>query len=205
MVKYPIRMKKKDKEQENEAENVANPSETPPAETVADETCPPETAPAPAPDFTAEIARLQEQYLRMRADFDNYKKRVARDLLDTVKRANEDLIESLLPAFDHFNSAETMMEKKGAEAAPYLEGFRMVKNEMLRVLESRGLKPVAALGATFDHNFHEAVTTQPATEAAPAGTIVFEIRKGYMLHGKVLRHSQVVVAEETNDELRINN
>ena len=193
-------MKKKDKEQENNVEGEIRPPEVEnaPAETSDDEPRPSETAensPAPAPDFTAELARLQDRYLRMKADFDNYKKRVARDLLDTVKRANEDLIESLLPSFDHFNSAEAIMEAKGTEAAPYLEGFRMVKNELLRVLESHGLKPVAALGAAFDHNLHEAVSTQAATEQTPAGTVVFEVRKGYTLHGKVLRHSQVVVAE----------
>jgi len=193
-------MKKKDKEQDPIVEETTGSADilSAPEECGQDVRVPNEEngqdVRAPG-DFTAELARLQDQYLRMRADFDNYKKRVARDLLDTVKRANEDLIESLLPPFDHFNSAEAMMEQKGAEAAPYIEGFRMVKNELLRVLESHGLKPIAALGTAFDHNLHEAISTQAATEHSPAGTVLVEVRKGYMLHNRVLRHSQVVVAE----------
>jgi molecular chaperone GrpE len=138
--------------------------------------------------------------LRLRADFDNYRKRVARDAIETIKRANEDLIEALLPALDHFASAETMMEQKaGPEAAPYLEGFRMVKNELARALESYGLKPVPALDLPFDANLHEAISTR-LSESSPPGTVLFEARKGYTLNGKLLRASQVVVAEELPGE-----
>ena len=151
----------------------------------------------------SELDALKDQFLRLRADFDNYRKRVARDQIETIKRANEDLVESLLPALDHFGSAESMMEQKaGPEAAPYLEGFRMVKNELSRVLESYGLKPIPALGEQFDANVHEALSTQISETAAPE-SVVFEIRKGYTLNGRVLRASQVIVAAEP--ELEPNN
>ena len=200
-------MKKKDKTNDEKPATPATPPAPDSAEQVGrgvppslDEPTPtptPTPTPAPAPVSADDLARLQDQYLRMRADFDNYKKRVARDLSETIKSANKDLIESLLPAFDHFNSAEILMETKGAEAAPYLEGFRMVKNELLRTLESHGLKPVPATpGTPFDPNFHEAISTQPATETSPPNTILFEARKGYTLHGRILRPSHVVVAAE---------
>ena len=184
----------------NEETSKPKPEEEPVAPVEADACSAQERAPetpAPAPD---ETAVLKDQFLRLRADFDNYRKRIARDQIEVIKRANEDLIESLLPALDHFGSAESMMaQKAGAEAAPYLEGFRMVKNELLRVLETNGLKAIPALGEKFDANLHEALSTQPATETAPPETIVFEIAKGYTLHGRVIRASRVVVAESVHE------
>ena len=195
-------MKKKDKTQEPVSPD-AEPAIQPGNETSPD-------APAPASDadggqdardsHLAELARLQDQYLRMRADFDNYKKRVARDLAETVKNSNKDLIESILPALDHFFSAEIMMESKGAEAATYLEGFRMVRNELMRVLEANGLKSIPALGEIFDPAMHEAIAAMPAASPTPPGTILNEVRKGYTLNNRVLRHSHVVVAAESEPE-----
>ncbi|MCL1910464.1 MAG: nucleotide exchange factor GrpE [Kiritimatiellaeota bacterium] len=179
-------------------DDIPNPQPEDDAVAPAPET-PDTEAAAPAPD---ESAVIKDQFLRLRADFDNYRKRVARDQIEVIKRANEDLIESLLPALDHFGSAESMMaQKAGAEAAPYLEGFKMVKNELLRALETHGLKSIPALGEKFDANLHEAISTQPASEAAPAGSVVFEVAKGYTLHGRVLRASRVVVAEEAETEV----
>lgn len=144
----------------------------------------------------AELDTLKDQLLRLRADFDNYRKRVARDQIETIKRANADLIEALLPALDHFGSAEAMMAQSASpETAPYVEGFRMVKAELMRVLASFDLEPIPALAQPFDANFHEALSTQ-VSESAEPGTVMFEIRKGYMLGGRVLRASQVIVAAE---------
>ena len=147
----------------------------------------------------SELDALKDQLLRLRADFDNYRKRVARDQIETIKRANADLIEALLPALDHFGSAEAMMAQSASpETAPYVEGFRMVKAELMRVLATFDLEPIPAVARQFDANFHEALSTQ-FLEGAEPGSVVFEIRKGYMLGGRVLRASQVIVAAEPSD------
>ncbi|MGI5868800.1 MAG: nucleotide exchange factor GrpE [Kiritimatiellia bacterium] len=147
----------------------------------------------------SEEARLRDRLLRLQADFDNYRKRIARDHVDMVKRANEDLVESLLPVLDHFAHAEASVEKEArADIAPYLEGFRLVRNELARVLESFGVQPIAALGLPFDANLHDALSLMPSEEAEP-GTVLFETRKGYTLNGRVLRPSQVIVAAEPEE------
>ena len=146
---------------------------------------------------------LRDKLLRLHADFDNYRKRVARDHSDMVKQSNADLIESLLPVLDHIGHAETMMEKTaGADAAPYLEGFRMVKNELLKTLSGYGLKPIETVGTPFDANVHEALSTMPSDVAAP-DDVLFEVRGGYLLNGRVLRAAQVIVATDETDEVAV--
>ena len=144
---------------------------------------------------------LRDKLLRLHADFDNYRKRVARDHSDMIKQSNADLIESLLPVLDHIGHAEAMMEKTaGVDAAPYLEGFRMVKNELLKTLSAYGLKPIEAVGLLFDANVHEALSTMPSDVAKP-DEVLFEVRGGYLLNGRVLRAAQVIVATDGVDEV----
>ncbi len=146
---------------------------------------------------------LRDKLLRLHADFDNYRKRVARDYVDMVKQSNADLIESLLPVLDHIGHAEVMMEKNASgDAAPYLEGFRMVKSELLKTLSGYGLKPIETVGIPFDANVHEALSTMPSDVAAP-DEVLFEVRGGYMLNGRVLRAAQVVVATDEIDEASV--
>lgn len=146
---------------------------------------------------------LRDKLLRLHADFDNYRKRVARDHSDMVKQSNADLVESLLPVLDHIGHAEAMMEKTAsADAAPYLEGFRMVKNELLKTLSGYGLKPIETVGLPFDANVHEALSTMPSDVAKP-DDVLFEIRGGYLLNGRVLRAAQVIVATDGIDEVSV--
>lgn len=146
---------------------------------------------------------LRDKLLRLHADFDNYRKRVARDHSDMVKRSNADLIESLLPVLDHIGHAEAMMEKNaGEEAAPYLEGFKMVKHELIKALDGYGLKPIDVIGAKFDANIHEALSSMPSETAGP-GEILFEVRRGYTLNGRVLRAAQVIVSPDEVDAIPV--
>lgn len=118
-----------------------------------------------------------------------------------IKRANEDLLESLLPVLDHFGHAEASLEKDahaGRDVKAYLDGFRMVHNELLRVLDSYGVKPIEAIGKVFDATCHDAVSMMPSADAEP-GTVLFESRKGYWLNGRVLRPAQVVVVAERDE------
>ncbi len=177
-----------------------NPAPDAPVETAsAADGAPDAAAEAPAAATEpepSEADKLRDRLLRLQADFDNYRKRVARDHGEMVKRANEDLVEAILPVLDHFGHAEASMEKDvRSDIAAYLEGFRLVRDELVRVLDSFGVKPIESAGAVFDATRHEAVAIMPSETAEP-GTVLFESRKGYLLHGRVLRPSQVIVAAD---------
>lgn len=147
----------------------------------------------------SEEEKLRDRLLRLQADFDNYRKRMARDHADMVKRSNEDLLESLLPVLDHMTHAEEMMSKDARkDITSYLDGFKLVKSELLRVLDGFGLKAMDVAGKPFDANIHEALSSLPSDTEKP-GTVMAELRKGYTLYGRTLRAAQVVVAAEKNE------
>ena len=153
-----------------------------------------------APKEPSEEEKLRDRLMRLQADFDNYRKRVARDHVDMVKRSNEDLVESLLPVLDHIANAQGIMEKdSNPQVSAYLDGFKLVRNELVKVLESYGVKPIEAVGHAFDANQHEALSAMPSPTAKP-GTVLFEVRKGYKLNGRVLRATQVIVSAETDEQ-----
>ncbi len=144
----------------------------------------------------AEIYR--ERLIRLQADFDNYRKRMARDKADMIKSANADLLSAMLPALDHIDHALASLEKTTAgteatESNPYIEGFKLIQNELLRGLDKFGLSPIESIGKPFDVEVHEALSKMPSDSVAPEH-VLFEVRKGYMLNGKVLRAAQVIVS-----------
>jgi molecular chaperone GrpE len=136
----------------------------------------------PAPD---------DSYLRLAADFDNYRKRVARDQADLARRANERLLNELLPVIDDLERA---LEAAAAhEEATLEEGVRLVHRSLSGLLERHGLSEIEAEGP-FDPHVHEALLTQPA-EGAEQGSVVQVLQKGYRLGDRVLRPARVIVAE----------
>ena len=151
-------------------------------------------APAEEPD---ELARTKDRLLRLQADFDNYRKRQARDRADWIRQANADLIESLLPVLDQTDQALSALAQKADDASkPWLDGFEIVRRTFLQALEKFGAKPLESpVGKPLDPASAEAVSTVSTGKAAP-GEVVFEIRRGYELGGKVLRAAQVVVEAE---------
>lgn len=171
------------------------PAETPAGEAAAPEP-PAEEAPAPeTPAEPDETERLKDRLLRLQADFDNYRKRQARDRADWIRQANADLIEALLPVLDQTDQALAALAPKAADEAakPWLDGFEIVRKTFLQALEKFGAKPLESpVGKPLDPNSAEALSTLATGKAEP-GTVVFEIRKGYELGGKVLRAAQVVV------------
>ncbi len=150
----------------------------------------------------AEIYR--DRLVRLQADFDNYRKRMVRDKADMIKSANADLLSAMLPALDHIDHALASLEKNvapadasdeatKAEPNPYIEGFKLIQNELLRGLEKFGLKPIDSIGKPFDVEVHEALSKMPS-DSVPPEHVLFEVRKGYTLNGKVLRAAQVIVS-----------
>ena len=146
-------------------------------------------------------AEAQEHYdrlLRIYAEFDNYKKRVAREKAELVKYGNEELLRELLPVLDNLERA---IEHAKGEADPkgVLEGVELVAQLFRGVLRRFGVTEIEAVGETFDPSKHEAVGEVP-TDEVPPGQIVSEVQKGYMLADRLLRPARVVVAKERKEE-----
>ena len=163
-------------EQEEELEAVEEPAaeESAPAHSAAE--------PAQAPD---------DSYLRLAADFDNYRKRVAREQVELTSRANERLLNELLPVLDDLERAlEAAAEH---EEAKLEEGVRLVHRSLLGLVERHGLSEIEAEGA-FDPHVHEALLAQPG-EGAEEGSVLQVLQKGYRLGDRVLRPARVIVAE----------
>ena len=149
----------------------------------------------------AEALKWKETAIRTAADLDNYRKRMARERAEDLRFARAGLIEELLPVFDNFSMGLQMAEQE--QDSMIFKGMAMVKGQLDDFLSAQGLKEVAAEGG-FDPNFHEAVAEEEK-EGAEAGEILFVKRKGYMLHGRLLRAAAVIVAKgaeevQTNTE-----
>jgi len=132
-----------------------------------------------------------ESYLRLAADFDNYRKRVAREYVEVTARANERLLNELLPVLDDLERA---LEAAALhEEAKLEEGVQLVHRSLASLLERHGLQEIEAEGA-FDPHVHEALLSQPG-EGAESGTVLQVIQKGYRLGDRVLRPTRVIVSE----------
>ena len=137
--------------------------------------------------------QLHDQLLRKVAEFDNYKKRTERDFFDRVQNANEKLITELLPVLDDMERALDHVEKS-QEINSLLEGTGLIQKKLKDVLEKQGLAILSAEGEDFDPEKHDALM-QIEKENTENGTIIEEHLKGYTLNGKVIRHTQVIVAK----------
>jgi molecular chaperone GrpE len=151
--------------------------------------------------LTAKEKEAQENYdrlLRVSAEFENYKKRSARDFSDFKKYANRALLKDMLSVVDNLELAIQSAGEKNAHAASLLEGLNMTLQEMLRVFEKHGVKPLESVGQPFDPALHEAMM-QEQTDDQPENTVVREMQKGYLLNDRLLRPAMVVVAKSQSD------
>lgn len=139
-----------------------------------------------------EIADLKDQLLRLRADFENYRKRVLRDKVELYENANEALMLELLPVLDHFRLA---LKSAGAHHADraFREGLQLIQNQLNEILAKHGLTAFNSEKQNFDPRLHEAVSSMPS-ETESEGLILAEIRPGYKFKNKLLRPAQVVVS-----------
>lgn len=132
--------------------------------------------------------------LRTRAEFENYQKRVARDMQQERKYANMPLVGDLLPALDNLDRA-IESGKDNPQAAGILEGIRLVRKQLLDGFEKHGVTPIPTTDTPFDPNMHQAVMQQPSADK-PAMTVLQTLQNGYMLHDRVVRPAQVIVSTE---------
>lgn len=145
-----------------------------------------------AADVSAEIEALKDRLLRLQADFDNFRKRTARDRAEMCARATEDLVRELLPVLDHFEiGLKSAAEHKADESVQ--KGFRLVYDQLQAVLARFGLVPVDALGQPFNAHEHEALAHVPSAEV-PAGHVACQVRRGYRLGALLLRPAQVLIS-----------
>jgi molecular chaperone GrpE len=139
-----------------------------------------------------EIQALQDRFLRLGAEFDNFKKRSERDRQVSVRFASESLLRDLLPVIDHLEQA-LLAAKVGVDDA-IVTGVKMVLKQFEDVLGRHGVKGFNALGEQFDPSKHEAMAEQ-ADASVPAGQVIQEFQKGYFLHDRLVRPARVVVAK----------
>lgn len=144
-----------------------------------------------APEAEAPPA-VDDRYLRLQADFDNYRKRVLREKDEIYRRANQDIMEELLPVIDHIGLAFGSAGESH-QHDPVVEGFRLVADQLMGVLSKFGLSPIETEGQEFDPNLHEAILHMPSPDVAE-NLIVSQVRCGYRLGERLLRAAQVVVS-----------
>lgn len=142
----------------------------------------------------AELQEAKDKYLRKVAEFENFKRRNARERLDLIQTAGKDVIVEMLNVLDDCERAQKQMETT-EDAKEIKEGVMLVFNKFRNVLQARGLKPMEALNKEFDPDLHEAVTEIPAPTPELKGKVVDELVKGYYLNDKIIRHAKVVVGK----------
>ncbi|MBQ4299184.1 MAG: nucleotide exchange factor GrpE, partial [Bacteroidales bacterium] len=140
----------------------------------------------------ADIEAKKNDYLRLMAEFDTFRRRSAEERLSLVTSASAETIKGLLPVLDDCEIALTQLEKSSDSDAAK-EGTQLIFNKMMAYLKSKGLERIEAKGQDFDTEFHEAVTTFPAPDETQKGKVIDVVQTGYTLGGKVLRYAKVIV------------
>ena len=141
-----------------------------------------------------ELAESKDKYLRLYSEFENFRRRTAKEKLDMVQTANADLITSLLPIMDDFERAEKSFTGDDADVKALKEGLDLVFSKFRKALEQKGLKVMEhKQGTDFDPEFHDAITQIPAPKEKLKGKVVDVVEKGYLLKDKVIRYAKVVI------------
>jgi len=140
----------------------------------------------------ADLDRFRDLALRSQADFENYKKRAAREKEEAIKYANSSLLEKLIAIVDNFELGLEAARAEG-EKSPIFSGMNMVLKQLMDFLADSGLQPIDAAGKKFDPNLHEAIAHEPS-DKVPEGSVIRQMRRGYKLKDRLLRPSSVVVS-----------
>jgi len=188
-------LKKKHKEGSHQTENmnkVINENEQAENPVVLEDLKEDENAPSAVEIVKAELSLANDKYLRLYAEFDNFRRRTIKEREDARKLEGKDLIVSLLPVLDDFERALKAIES-ATDIAPVKEGVILVQNKLKTVLTQKGLKAMESIGTTFDPELQEAITNIPAPAEDMKGKVIDEMEKGYFLNDKVVRFAKVIV------------
>jgi len=140
------------------------------------------------------LAEMQDRYLRLSAEFDNYRKRTLREKIEITKYASENILLSILPLMDDFERAISHLTA-ATDISSVKEGIDLIYGKFAEFLKQNGVREIESLNCVFNVDIHDAVAKTPVEEEAKRGKIVEVIQKGYYLQDKVIRHSKVVVGE----------
>ena len=182
---------------QEEVNNHEEQSETPASEKTTEESkeLPPEEKLQQSLDEAEKrIAEIQDTYLRLSAEFDNYRKRTIKEKSEIIKNAAEKTITAILPVLDDMERAIANMQKS-EDAKAWLEGVELINNKFLKILSQEGLNKIETEGADFDTDYHEAIAMIPAPNEEQKGKVLDCVQTGYKLNDKVIRHAKVAVAQ----------
>ena len=146
----------------------------------------------PIDGYKAEIAELKDKYLRLYADFENHRRRTAKEKLEMITAASADMVKSILPIVDDFERAKVSFDSS-TDIEALKEGVDLIYTKLYKTLESKGLKPMVSKGEVFDVEIHESIAQFPAPSEDLKGKVIDEIEKGYYLNDKVIRYAKVIV------------
>ena len=142
-------------------------------------------------EYQSKVNELNDKYLRLYSEFDNFRKRTLKEKIDLSRTASENVIIELLPVLDDFDRAiASMASTDNIEAIK--EGEQLIHAKMKAIFASKGLQEIKSIGETFDTDFHEAITSIPAPTEELKNKVIDEVQKGYTLHDKVIRFSKVI-------------
>lgn len=145
-------------------------------------------------ELEQEISEAKDKYLRLFAEFDNYKKRTIKEKLEQMRTASQGLLQALLPVLDDFDRAKKSADDENSTEV-FSDGVSLVYNKLNNVLKAKGLKEMETENQSFDPELHEAISEIPAPNEEMKGMIIDTIEKGYYLNEKIIRHAKVVVGK----------
>ena len=189
-MKMEAEAKKADSAQADAAEQPADAAAEQPAD--GSTSSPTEAAPSAEEVLKQQLAEANDRNLRLMAEFDNYRRRTAKEQLELIETANGKLLEKLSEVQDNFERAFAS-ENKAKDLEAFEKGMQMIYNQFAKILTDAGLEQIDPTGAEFDPNCHEALMQQPS-ETIPEGHVVTVFQKGYKLKNKILKTAKVIVS-----------
>jgi molecular chaperone GrpE len=154
----------------------------------------PNNATDPVTELQQKYDELNDKYLRLYSEFDNYRKRTAKEKLEMARNAGSQIFKELLPVMDDFDRAVAANETD-PDIESIREGFKLIHHKLERILERHGVKAMKVMEEPFDTNWHEAITNIPAPTAELKGRVLDVAEKGYTYHDSILRYAKVIVGQ----------
>jgi molecular chaperone GrpE len=137
-----------------------------------------------------DLSEARDKYLRMSAEFENFRRRTAKERIELIQSAGEQILKELLPVADDFDRAEKSFKEKNDKES---EGFFLIQNKFRKILDQNGVKEMDMTSGDFNPDLHDAITQLPIDDESQKGKIVDVVEKGYLLNEKVIRHAKVVI------------
>ena len=185
-------MLKKKKKEDSDTPEVLNETVNENEQEQPEQTTVEDNAPSPLVLLKEELSQANDKYLRLYAEFDNFRRRTIKEREEARKMEGKELIVALLPVLDDFERAQKFMEN-ATDVAPVKEGVALVQHKLKNILTQKGLKEMESIGTPFDPEIHEAITNIPAPSEDMKGKVIDEMEKGYFLNEKVVRFAKVIV------------